>query len=99
MATPSRGQRAGVPEEDAADESISLKGTFAKDRKFSSILFQYKLNSTISTAPSISWLNRSFSSLSAVTTMMYAFGDDETPLPETVDLVEVSSTHQDYPIF
>ncbi|KAG7670819.1 hypothetical protein Ndes2526B_g01427 [Nannochloris sp. 'desiccata'] len=54
MATLGSRQRAGMPEDEAADESISLKGTFVKD----------------------------------LSTMMYAFGDHDTPLPETVDLVE-----------
>jgi hypothetical protein len=30
---------------------------------------------------------------------MYAFGDDETPLPETVDLVEVRHTHISFVLF
>ena len=37
MTTPGSRQRAGVPEEDAADESISLKGTFVKDCEFSTL--------------------------------------------------------------
>jgi hypothetical protein len=39
MATPGTRQKAGLPEEDTADESISLKGTFVKDCENLCLLF------------------------------------------------------------
>lgn len=88
MAAAPNPKRQKVDNEDGQTSvAVNLKGLFTKDRKYTqSLLLPWKRHRIFpSFRVSLIRVLRS-----AVITMMYGFGDDENPLPETVELTEVS---------